>query len=361
MSEKSSSWNAGLAPIPKRTHKQSERQSSRVESKSSKPKQPSTNTKTQEPRTPHKREVPQSQPVTEADKIDAVASLFEEPDGSDTLAENSSGVSDDEQQRQEDHVEVVSSLVDGSPANSDDDDDNRNSPITEEDDDSVSLASVAEALEVEPADLYEVQVPLGDGETVTLGQLKDAYKDQTEAERILTERRSQADQREVALMQEQHFMQNMFEALKGQITPEMAQYISNHDKQVDAEERLALSRVVPDLQGKTDRVQFFEKAVKRMATVTGRSEQESAIRLGMLRGRGSALDIKFLHAAIEAFEELDRLKGYRNDAERHKDLPKTKRSGGKRGVADRLTRAKKLAAGGTDADIARGVSELLGG
>jgi hypothetical protein len=40
----------------------------------------------------------------------------------------------------------------------------------------VTIAGLAEHLGVEPADVYELDIPIGDGVTVTLGQLKDEYK-----------------------------------------------------------------------------------------------------------------------------------------------------------------------------------------
>jgi hypothetical protein len=231
----------------------------------------------------------------------------------------------------------------------------------EPDDDTPTLERVAEALEVEAKDLYAIEVPVGDnGETISLGALKDAYKNQTEAERMLTERRQQADQRDMQLLQDQHYMANVLEAMRGQLTPQMAQYIESNDKRIDAEERLALTRVAPEIADKTSRVQFIDKAVKHMSRITGRSEEESAMRLGLLRGRGSAMDIKFLHEAVKAMDELERLKGLRTAAETQ-NKPKSKRSGGRKGVSDALTRARKIAAGGSEADKAKAVAALLGG
>ena len=48
---------------------------------------------------------------------------------------------------------------------------------TEGNDEPVTLKDLAEQLQLETADLYDVDISLGKGEAVTLGELKDAYKE----------------------------------------------------------------------------------------------------------------------------------------------------------------------------------------
>ncbi len=43
--------------------------------------------------------------------------------------------------------------------------------------DSVTLSSLAEHLGLDQSDVYELEIPIADGNTVTLGQLKDEYKE----------------------------------------------------------------------------------------------------------------------------------------------------------------------------------------
>lgn len=308
----------------------------------------------------HKREPARTEqpPMTEADKADAVAALFETPTDENTPPDFIPRAGVGEGGGEEDGP-----LDDTSAPPSDFDDEHVSDDTSTPHDDGdapVSLADLAEALEIEPKELYDIDIPLGNGESVSLGEMKDAYRDVNQAEKEYHARRSQVDQREANMFNEQHMMQNVLEALKPQLTPELVNYIQQHDRQVDFEERAAIGRIIPEMKDQTSRAQFLERAVKRMANVTGRSEEEAVLRLNMIRGRGSALDIKFLHAAIEAFEELDRLKGFKVQAERPRNAP-DRRSGGPKGLANGLTRARKLAAGGTNADMARAVSELLKG
>lgn len=311
-------------PVPTSSPVETSENSSRTSSPNQHAKRPATN-----------------EPLrTEAQKAQAVADLFAPPEKErpDSTQDSAPQTPDASQQPAPEAPEVSTPDVE----------------------DRATLAALAEALGVEAKDLYALEIPLGDGEAITLGKLKDAHKAAGHLEREYQTRRNDLDRRELSMVQEQHLMRNVLAALEPQITPQLARYIDDFDRRVDAEERMALGRLVPEIADRTSRAQFIDRAVDRFAEVTGRSKQEAAARLGMLRGRGSAMDIKFLHAAIEAFEELDRLKGFKRGAERQEPA-KAKRPGGPKGQTDRLTAARKLAAGGTDADKAAAITALLRG
>jgi len=60
----------------------------------------------------------------------------------------------------------------------------------------LTVQALAEKLKADPAAIYALEVPLADGETVTLGQLKDAYRSaeaQTKERQALTDDRARYD------------------------------------------------------------------------------------------------------------------------------------------------------------------------
>lgn len=224
----------------------------------------------------------------------------------------------------------------------------------------VTLAELAEGLEMDAKDMYGVMVPLANGESISIGELKDQYSEIAQAEQHFATQRRELDTERMGNVREKMMMNNVLEAIRPQLTPELLHYVQDFDRRVDLDERMALQRMVPELREKAARDDFLERAIKRIATETGRSEQEAKARLAQMRGRGAAMDVAFLHKALAAFEELDRLKGVKAGAERQK-TPVAKRRGGPRGQADRLTTARNIAARGTEADKAAAVASLLGG
>jgi hypothetical protein len=47
---------------------------------------------------------------------------------------------------------------------------------SEEGSDTITVKGLAEHLEIEPGELYELEIPIGEGETISLGDMKDQYK-----------------------------------------------------------------------------------------------------------------------------------------------------------------------------------------
>ena len=120
----------------------------------------------------------QAEPVTEVSTVDAIKGILtgndnpepvqsegeddrpavQEPDAG---GDDSSGGSVDEPQSASD--EGVLDDTEGGEEEIDD------APVT--------LKELAAHLELEPSDVYDVEIPVGKGETATLGQMKDAYKE----------------------------------------------------------------------------------------------------------------------------------------------------------------------------------------
>jgi hypothetical protein len=56
-------------------------------------------------------------------------------------------------------------------------DDEQDTEAPDDDDKPVTLKELAAHLELEPSDVYDMEVAIGDGKAVSLGELKDAYKE----------------------------------------------------------------------------------------------------------------------------------------------------------------------------------------
>ena len=64
----------------------------------------------------------------------------------------------------------------------------------------LKLAELAETLDIEPDKLYQMDIPLRDGSTATIGQLKDAYHDQATANAEMQEKADALSSREAGLV-----------------------------------------------------------------------------------------------------------------------------------------------------------------
>ena len=120
-------------------------------------------------------------PETQAERIAAVSALIEGQDDTqpEKAADQEPGQAlETENVRGDDggSGEVDQPEPDGPGGVEDDPEADADRPAAEHGDD-VTLSRLAEHLEMEPADLYELQVPIGDNVTATLGQLKDEFKE----------------------------------------------------------------------------------------------------------------------------------------------------------------------------------------
>lgn len=111
----------------------------------------------------------------------------------------------------------------------------------------LTVQALAEKLQADPATIYALEVPLADGETVTLGQLKDVYRNAeklTKEREALTEDRSRYD---VERRQSQQELDELLRVLpRHAITPELIALAQSNLKQTQATEREALLAAVPE-------------------------------------------------------------------------------------------------------------------
>jgi hypothetical protein len=112
----------------------------------------------------------------------------------------------------------------------------------------MDLAALAERLGVEPESLYEVQFPMPDGaEPVSLGQLKDAWREGKGLEAKQTElTRARAEWQADQIRQQREIDQLLSAIDPAAIRPEQAQAVQRVNAERLSREREALLRTVPE-------------------------------------------------------------------------------------------------------------------
>jgi len=97
----------------------------------------------------------------------------------------------------------------------------------EEVDAPVTLKELAAHLELEPGDVYEVEIPLGKGESATLGEMKDAFKEYGDVH----EYRKKVETRDSDLERDLLATRAHLNRVMAMIPPENAQQIISHADQ----------------------------------------------------------------------------------------------------------------------------------
>ncbi len=117
----------------------------------------------------------------------------------------------------------------------------------ETEDEEVSLKDLAEMLDVDVKDIYGVKLPLGNGETVSLGQYKDTYKRlqkyEADEEAFQENRRNQENQILVARQQAESLIDMLVS--QGAMTPKNLEALENMQRSQLQRESKAIQAVIP--------------------------------------------------------------------------------------------------------------------
>ncbi|WP_164658260.1 hypothetical protein [Tropicibacter sp. Alg240-R139] len=114
------------------------------------------------------------------------------------------------------------------------------------------MSELAEKLGTTPKDLYEkLQITAqASGETMTLGQLKDAVQDQETATRELVAKEQSVTQRESAVLQSEQLLAAIQGDLVGKLSPQALQQVQQRQQQRDAQEARLMQQAMPELSDK---------------------------------------------------------------------------------------------------------------
>ncbi|MFT3973162.1 MAG: hypothetical protein QM699_06855 [Amaricoccus sp.] len=111
-----------------------------------------------------------------------------------------------------------------------------------------SLDELRDSLGLDDEALYKIKLNTGDGEAVTLGDLKDAYQDRSKAARETVKREAALDAREAALVADQQLWQEIGNQLGAAVKPETLNALKLRTQQHAAKEQQALFNAIPELR-----------------------------------------------------------------------------------------------------------------
>lgn len=112
----------------------------------------------------------------------------------------------------------------------------------------LDIGAIAERLGVDPAKLYDARIPLADGaEPVTLGQLKDAYRDAQALEAARSEVTKARGEWQADQLRQQRELDEILSAIRQDaIDPQLAQAVQKVNRERLSREAEALFRTVPE-------------------------------------------------------------------------------------------------------------------
>lgn len=182
----------------------------------------------------------------------------------------------------------------------------------------LSVKELADHLGTSPKALYEqLKITTGDGETLTLGEVKDRVVVQEAATREIVQRETAITERESATLQNMQLLDTVYNDLKGKLSPEVVQQMQEHTQQQEARERGMLAKVMPELADPNKLDAFRTDAAEFMEPYGFRPNEL------VIRDHRIALAIKDL---IQTKRQLAKLMDFKPE----ETLPKSRKPQGKR-------------------------------
>lgn len=136
-----------------------------------------------------------------------------------------------------------------------------------------SLKDVAAKLDVDPAKLYELDIPMGDGESLTLGELKDAIHNQKEWTTESAQRELEYSERGAKLARDQQELAYLRQELVGKVDPAVIQQ-AQQQMQVDlVREQQLLTHALPKFKDPAFYETWRNQAVDHAQTYGFRPEE----------------------------------------------------------------------------------------
>ncbi len=180
----------------------------------------------------------------------------------------------------------------------------------------------AEALGIDPKDIYALNVPISDGEAVSISKLQDAYRDSQKAEAAIADRSADLDTREGKLTTDMLLagrLQQEFSNLPQQAQRIVADFAAKEDARLKTD----LMAVMPELADPLKQQEFgtqLNDLFKRYNVNPARTRFTDAGQYAMARD------------LMRAQAELERLKAYQPGKGKPKHKTPAGRNGGKQVV-----------------------------
>lgn len=213
----------------------------------------------------------------------------------------------------------------------------------------ITVADLAKHLEVEAADLYSLEIPVGDGVTVSLGEMKDQFKQYGPVVEAREKLKADTDNYEKALLATRAELNAIMEIVSPWQREQMLGRARAHQAQWEQEQERTLLEAVPEWKDEKkrneDRQALIQYAAEYGFTEAEITHTQDARTLRMLR------DFTQMKRDLASIRQS--VKG-----ERTKPGPagKQSRSMGSRKLADAIKRAK---ASPYASDKAAAISQIL--
>lgn len=269
-------------------------------------------------------------PKTEADKVDAVKSMFRgeqdnsPTDGGETSADTS-------------YLDSFGEAPDTTP----------------EAPKHLDPNTLAEQLGIKPDQLYkQMQISLGDdGETLTLGELKDRVQGQRQAALEMTQKEQAFNEREARLLQNQQLLAAISSEIQGKLSPQTVREVKQRQANHEAHQNRLMYETMPELKDKQN-FERFRKGVAETLQPYGFKTNELNI-----QDHRMLLVVRDLMRTKAQLKRLMEFEPPKEDAV----PPNQRKPQGKRKRISSAERLKQQARGGTESDKLSAVSALIRG
>lgn len=138
----------------------------------------------------------------------------------------------------------------------------------------MTVSDMAQSLGVEPEMLYGMKIPIGDGEAISLGKLKDAHANREQVSRESADREATLNSREADIVADQQVWSVL--AAKGQVPAAAIDAAKRELAKVVSRETDMLYKLVPDLQDAT-KLDGFRRDMVRVLGGVGYKPHEVSL------------------------------------------------------------------------------------
>jgi hypothetical protein len=213
----------------------------------------------------------------------------------------------------------------------------------------MTVQALAEQLGTTPKKLYEsLAITTGDGETLTLGQLKDRVQGQETATREIVQREQSLQERESAVLQNMQTLQSVMSDLEGKLSPQVIQQMQQRQQRTQARERALMLDAMPELKDPHTFNQFRSDLAETL-NAYGFEPSELVINDHRI--------LKVVKDFMGMQKRLEKLLSF--DPEREVAPPKQQKTQGRHKRQSRTDKLVTRARHGTKSDKIAGVSALL--
>jgi len=216
----------------------------------------------------------------------------------------------------------------------------------------VTVKDLAERLGLEPRDIYdELEIPLGDGQSVTLGEWKDRVKELRAVDLERDQVKQSRESYERDLMRTRQEVNALMALIPEQARAQLIHQARERSTAYEAEQRKAVLDAIPDWQN-PDRLAADREAIVAMGAEFGFSEQE-------ITWTQDARTVRMLHDFMRLRERVASIdiESKRQAAVTKKSAPGTKQAKGRK-LAQVIAKAK---ASGDRRDKEAAVAQLIRG